>query len=184
MVDAGFMMKQCLVWVKNSLVLGRQDYQWKHEPILYGWKPGAAHSWYGEFDKTTVIDDEVDPQYMSQADLVTAVKMYREQVADTVIREDKPKRNAEHPTMKPVALVVRMLKNSSKLGGTVLDLFGGSGTTLIAAEKTRRRARLIELDPVYCDVIVRRWQEFTGEEARLTDGHSFAELQELRLSNV
>lgn len=183
MVDSGFLLKQCLVWVKNAMVMGRQDYQWKHEPILYGWKSGAAHSWYGEFNKTTVIDNETDPQYMSQIELVAAVNMYREHIADTVIRVDKPTRSVDHPTMKPVDLVVKMIKNSSKLGGIVLDLFGGSGTTLIAAEKTRRRSRLIELDPVYCDVIVLRWQEFTGQDAALSDGRLFSDVKKLQLNN-
>ncbi|CAJ1003893.1 site-specific DNA-methyltransferase [Brevibacillus aydinogluensis] len=135
MVEAGWLLKQCLIWVKNTFVLGRQDYHWRHEPILYGWKPGAAHNWYAD----------------------------RKQ--DTVWEVDKPVRNADHPTMKPIALVSKALQNSSKRGDLVLDLFGGSGSTLIAAEKTGRTAYLMELDPKYCDVIVKRWEQLTGQTA-------------------
>ncbi len=135
-VDAGWTLRQCLVWVKDVFVMGRQDYQWKHEPILYGWKPGAAHKWYGDRSQTTVLEF------------------------------DRPRKSAEHPTMKPVALVEYCMGNSSKKGGIVLDMFGGSGTTLIAAEKMGRCARLMELDPIYCDVIIARWEQFTGRKAQ------------------
>ena len=130
--DIGWKVRQCLVWAKNTMVLGRQDYQWKHEPCLYGWKPGAAHSWYSDRKQTTVLE------------------------------YNKPARNGEHPTMKPVDLIQYQVENSSKAGDVVLDLFGGSGTTLIACEKTGRINRSMELDPKYCDVIVRRWQQYTG----------------------
>jgi site-specific DNA-methyltransferase (adenine-specific) len=133
--ECGWTVRQCLVWNKNSLVMGRQDYHWKHEPCLYGWKDGAAHYWGSDRTQTTVLDFA------------------------------RPNRNGEHPTMKPVDLIEYQVKNSSKRGDTVLDLFGGSGTTLIASEKTGRTARLMELDPRYCDVIVRRWQDFTGQRA-------------------
>jgi site-specific DNA-methyltransferase (adenine-specific) len=133
--EVGWRVRQCLVWNKNSLVMGRQDYHWKHEPCLYGWKDGAAHYWGSDRTQTTVLDFA------------------------------RPSRNGEHPTMKPVDLIEYQVKNSSKRGDTVLDLFGGSGTTLIACEKTGRTARLMELDPRYCDVIVRRWQDFTGQRA-------------------
>lgn len=133
--EAGWLQKQTLIWVKNSLVLGRQDYQWKHEPILYGWKPGAAHRWYGEFDKTTVVE------------------------------VNRPARSEFHPTMKPVELIVGCLQNSTQRGDKVLDVFGGSGSTLMAAEQMSRSAYLVELDPRYCDVIVRRWEDFTGRKA-------------------
>ncbi|WP_309145154.1 site-specific DNA-methyltransferase [Brevibacillus sp. HB2.2] len=135
MKESGWLLKQCLVWVKNSFSIGRQDYHWRHEPILYGWKPGAAHRWYGD----------------------------RKQ--DTVWEIDKPVRNAEHPTMKPIALVSRALQNSSKRGDIAVDFFGGSGSTLVAAEQTERVAYLMEIDPKYCDVIVKRWEQFTGELA-------------------
>jgi DNA modification methylase len=137
--DAGWKIRQCLIWNKNSLVMGRQDYHWKHEPCLYGWKDGAAHFWASDRSQTTVLDF------------------------------NKPSRNGEHPTMKPVELFQYQVENSSKKGGMVLDLFGGSGTTLIACEKTGRQARLMELDPRYCDVIAKRWEDFTGNKAMLEE---------------
>ncbi len=133
----GFKLAQCLVWVKNTFVMGRQDYQWRHEPILYGWKEGAGHYF---------IDD-------------------RKQ--STVLEFDKPSRNAEHPTMKPIDLLVYLIKNSSKENDLILDLFGGSGSTLIAAEQVKRRCYTMELEPKYCDVIVKRWELLTGEKAVL-----------------
>ncbi|MGF6444379.1 DNA-methyltransferase [Paraburkholderia youngii] len=135
LIDSGFKLAQCCVWVKQSLVLGRQDYHWQHEPVLYGWKPTAKHRWYADRSQSTVWSF------------------------------DRPVRNDLHPTMKPVALVEYPIQNSSRDGDIVLDTFGGSGTTLIACEKCGRRARLIELDPGYCDVIVARWQAFTGLHA-------------------
>lgn len=177
MKDAGWDQKQTLIWVKQSLVLGRQDYQWQHEPILYGWKPGAAHCWYGFRDKTTVIDDDVDEKKLSKDELVKVIRDMRNGQLTTVIREDKPHRNDVHPTMKPVALVEHMVLNSSQARDAVLDLFGGSGSTLIACEKTNRNARLMELDPKYCDVIVKRWQDFTGKQATLeATGQTFADV--------
>jgi len=135
--NVGFKLAQCLVWVKNTFVMGRQDYQWRHEPILYGWKEGAGHYF---------IDD-------------------RKQ--STVLEFDKPTRNAEHPTMKPIDLLVYLIKNSSKENQLILDLFGGSGSTLIASEQTKRICYTMELDPKYCDVIVKRWENLTGEKAIL-----------------
>jgi DNA modification methylase len=169
MVEAGFLLKQTLIWVKNSMVLGRQDYQWQHEPILYGWKPGAAHRWFGDFNKKTVIDDAPDLKAMDKGELLNEARRLRNALNTTVIREDKPKRNGDHPTMKPVALITHMLKNSSARGDQVLDPFGGSGSTLIAAQRLGRHARLMEMDPVYCDVIVQRWQDFTGQTAYHAD---------------
>lgn len=135
MVDAGWNLKQCIIWVKNTIVMGRQDYHWQHEPILYGWKPGQAHQWMGDRKQSTVWEF------------------------------DKPSRNVDHPTMKPLGILARGIKNSSKIEGIVLDLFLGSGSTLIAAEQTGRICYGIELDPKYCDVIVRRWEENTGQKA-------------------
>lgn len=132
--DVGWDIRECLIWNKNAMVLGRQDYQWKHEPCLYGWKPGAPHHWYSDRKQTTVVD------------------------------MDKPQRNGEHPTMKPLKLFAYLIQNSSKAGDVVLDSFGGSGTTIIACEKMEREARLIELDPRYVDVIVRRYIKETGDE--------------------
>lgn len=145
--DAGWTVRQCLIWKKSSLVLGRQDYQWQHEPCLYGWKDGAGHLWAADRKQTTILEF------------------------------DKPSRNGEHPTMKPVALFEYQMLNNTKGGDLVLDSFGGSGTTLIAAEKNGRTALLMELDPRYCDVIVKRWQEFTGKQAIHADtGKPFAEV--------
>ena len=135
--SCGFKLAQCLVWVKNTFVMGRQDYQWRHEPILYGWKEGAGHYF-------------VDNRKQS-----------------TVLEFDKPLRNAEHPTMKPVDLLVYLIKNSSKENHLILDLFAGSGSTLIAAEQVQRNCYAMELDPKYCDVIIKRWENLTGEKAIL-----------------
>lgn len=133
--DIGWTVRQCLIWNKNSMVLGRQDYQWKHEPCLYGWKEGAGHLWASDRKQTTVINF------------------------------DKPQRNGEHPTMKPVGLFDYQILNNTKGGDIVLDLFGGSGTTIMACEQNGRNGYLMELDPRYVDVIIRRWEEFTGETA-------------------
>ena len=126
MVDAGWLLKQQLIWVKNTMVMGRQDYQWKHEPCLYGWLPGDSHKWYSDRKQTTVINF------------------------------DKPNRNGEHPTMKPIGLFGYQIENSSKIGDIIIDAFGGSGTTMVACQQLKRRARVIEYDPKYCDVIVKR----------------------------
>lgn len=144
--DIGWKVRQCLIWNKSTMVMGRQDYHWKHEPCLYGWKEGASHLWNSDRKQTTVIEC------------------------------DKPQRNAEHPTMKPVALMEYQIGNNTRKDNIVLDLFGGSGSTLIACEKLGRRACIMELDPIYCDVIIRRWQEFTGENAFLeSDNTTFKE---------
>ncbi|MBP2654237.1 MAG: methylase [Firmicutes bacterium] len=137
MLDAGWLLKQCLIWVKNSLVLGRQDYHWQHEPILYGWKPGAAHTWNSDRKQTTVW------------------------------QFDKPGRNGDHPTMKPVGIPGQAIQNSSKRGDIVLDLFGGSGSTLIAADKTERSCYTMEIDPQYADVIVKRYIEHTDSDKNI-----------------
>jgi DNA modification methylase len=128
--DAGFKLTQCLVWIKNSLVMGRQDYHWKHEPILYGWKEGAAHPWYSDRKQTTVLEF------------------------------DRPTRNADHPTMKPIEIIIYLIKNSSKQKDIVGDLFLGGGSTLIACEQTWRNCYGMELDPVYVDVDIRRWLQY------------------------
>lgn len=134
-IEAGFMMKQCIIWNKNSMVMGRQDYHWKHEPILYGWQEGESHSWYGPRNQTTVWDIS------------------------------RPSRSSEHPTMKPVELITNAITNSSKNEDIILDLFLGSGSTLIAAEKTGRVCYGMELDPKYVDVIIKRWEDYTGNKA-------------------
>lgn len=133
--DAGWKVRQCLIWKKSTLVMGRQDYHWKHEPCLYGWKDGAGHLWAADRKQTTILEF------------------------------DKPSRSGEHPTMKPVALFEYQMLNNTKGGDIVLDSFGGSGITLIACEKTARQCRMMELDPKYCDVIIKRWEEYTGKNA-------------------
>lgn len=135
--DVGWPVRQCLIWNKNSLVMGRQDYQWKHEPCLYGWKSGAAHTWESDRKQTTVIDF------------------------------DKPLRSDIHPTMKPVGLFDYEIQNSTRPGDIVLDAFGGSGTTIIACEQNQRRGFVMELDERYVQAIINRWEEFTGDKAVL-----------------
>jgi len=169
MVAAGFYVSQSLIWVKNCAVLSRNDYNWKHEPILYGWREGAAHYFCQDFAQTTVIDDEADLTKMPKEALVSYAGELRQMVPTTIFREDRPQKSDLHPTMKPIGLVARMIKNSSKVGESVLDVFGGSGTTLMAAEQTGRNAFLSELDPIYCDVIKLRWEQFTGNTARKED---------------
>lgn len=157
---AGFETRQCLIWVKNSLVLGRQDYQWRHEPILYGWKGGEAHYFVEDRTQTTVIEDE-QPNFdkMKKPELLAYIKQHFRKLEQhtTVIHEDKPTRSGEHPTMKPVSLVGRLVSNSSKAGWIVLDPFGGSGSTLMSCEQLQRTCYMMELDPKFCDVIVRRY---------------------------
>lgn len=161
MEAAGIKHRQTLIWVKNVMVLGHADYHWRHEPILYGFTGGGegrlgrgGDHWFGDNAATTVFE----------VDVPARVVEYRpeDELATTVFRVDKPKRNGQHPTMKPVDLIVPMIKNSCPPGGLVLDLFGGSGSTLIAAHHARMRSVLVELDPRYADVICRRWQEHTG----------------------
>lgn len=159
---AGGTIRQCIIWVKNSLVLGRQDYQWRHEPCLYGWKEGAGHYWDGRRDLTTVEDETPDYSKMTKEQLLQEIKGIR----TSIIYEDKPKRNGEHPTMKPVRLFQKLIENSSKEEDVVLDPFGGSGTTIIACAKTNREARIMELDPKYCDVIRRRWTQWARDNGQ------------------
>lgn len=191
--DTGFKLSGCLVWRKNALVLGRSDYQWQHEPILYGWKPGAAHRWFGGRAQTTLAPGHESEVFSANDDgsfsfsvgdrifTVSGSDLQVEELAMSLIDEAKPKDNAVHPTMKPVSLVERHIRNSSDVGDVVFDAFGGSGTTLIACERTARFARLMEFDPRFVDVIVRRWQEFTGKKATLAgDGRTFDELAAAR----
>jgi site-specific DNA-methyltransferase (adenine-specific) len=137
--DTGWKVRQCLIWKKSTIVMGRQDYHWKHEPCLYGWKEGAGHLWAADRKQSTILEF------------------------------DKPSRNGEHPTMKPVALFEYQMLNNTKGGDIVLDSFGGSGTTMIAAEKNGRVGYLMEFDPKYCDVIVKRWENYTGKTAVLSE---------------
>jgi DNA modification methylase len=193
---AGFHLSSCLIWRKNALVLGRSDYHWQHEPILYGWKLGKAHRWFGDRDKTTVLEDagsiltrtgpdELQLNLGETSIVIRGQALTVERLRGSVLLEEKPKRNSEHPTMKPVALVQRMVENSTQPGDVVLDLFGGSGSTLIACEQSKRVGRLVELDPRFVDVIVRRWQDFTGRVARLDEtGETFAEVAARRAAGA
>lgn len=137
---ANWKVRHELIWAKDSLVMGRCDYHYKHEPILYGWKKDGTHEWYSDRKQTSVLEFQ------------------------------RPKKSEEHPTMKPVELIEYLMGNSSRPGQIVLDTFGGSGTTLIAAEKSNRIAYLLEISPGYCDVIVARWEKYTGKKAELTNG--------------
>lgn len=145
--DIGWQVRECLIWKKNVMVLGRQDYQWRHEPCLYGWQEGGSHAWYSDRKQTTILE------------------------------YDKPARNKEHPTMKPVALFDYLIKNSSKAGDIVLDSFGGSGTSIIACEQNGRRCYTCELDPRYVDVIVQRWENLTGKQAVLINRNEEDEIE-------
>lgn len=161
---AGLYVREQLIWNKNSLVLGRSDYQWKHEPCLYGWKEGS-HYFIDDRTQTTVQElENTDIKKLKKEDLI---KLLEEILSyeTTVINEAKPQRNADHPTMKPIRLIGRLVKNSSKKGEKVLDLFGGSGSTLIACEELGRVCYINELDPRYADVIIDRWEQMTGETA-------------------
>lgn len=133
--QSGMTIRQNLIWNKSVFAFGRQDYQWKHEPCLYGWKDGASHNWYNNRSQTTVLDFK------------------------------KPSKSELHPTMKPIELFDYQIKNSSKKGDTVLDLFGGSGTTIMACEQNGRIGYMMEYDPHYVDVIIERWENFTGKKA-------------------
>lgn len=163
---SGLDLKQCLIWIKSCFTLGRQDYQWIHEPCLYGWKPGASHYFVDDRKLATAIEEPFDLTKLKKDELVELVmKIFDAEIPTSVIREDKPNRNDLHPTMKPVKLMARLIRNSSRIGEVVLDPFGGSGSTLMACESLGRRCRTMEMDPRYCDVIVRRWEEQTGEKA-------------------
>lgn len=137
--DANVTLRQTLIWNKNSITLGRQDFQWRHESCLYGWKDGAPHRWFSDRSQPTVLDF------------------------------NRPTRSELHPTMKPVELFAYQIKCSSENGDVVLDPFGGSGTTIMACEQLGRKGRLMELDPHYCDVIIQRWENFTDEKAVLIE---------------
>ena len=163
LAEAGIRPHQILVWVKNTFTLSYADYKWKHEPIMYGWKDGGSHSFYGALNESTVIDQRKDPDKMSKQELIQELKRIERATPQDVIYEKKPPRNAEHPTMKPVEILARLIRNSTKSEDIVLDPFGGSGSTLIAAAKTGRTARLCEIDPHYCDVIRKRWTAWAKE---------------------
>lgn len=166
--DAGLKLSQCLIWEKNAFVMGRSDYQWRHEPILYGWKEGAGHYFVKDRTQDTVLlEDLLDFKSMKRQELLALVeKIFREYQDQTTVHfENKPARNSLHPTMKPVPLIGRLMNNSSKPGWLVGDLFGGSGSTLMAAEQLGRTAYIMEMDERNVDVIVHRWEQYTGKKA-------------------
>lgn len=163
--DAGYQLRECLVWVKQQFVLGRQDYHWRHESILYGWREGAAHYFVADRTQDTVLDDDIALDQMSKAELLEYARELERAIPTTVLREDRPHRSAIHPTMKPVALVRRLMRNSSQPGQLVYDPFMGSGSTMIAAQQERRTSLGLEIEPRYCDAAVERWQAFTGQSA-------------------
>lgn len=167
MNDAELQIRQTLIWNKNRLVMGRQDYQWKHEPCLYGWKDGAGHYFVDDRTQTTVIEDKgIDLKKLKKEEMLKLLQeIYSDKVSTTIINEDRPNVSEEHPTMKPIKLFARQIKNSSRIDEIVLDLFGGSGTTIIACEQLKRKAYMMEFDPHYVDVIIKRWEDFTGKKA-------------------
>ena len=185
LVDSGWLVKTCLIWVKNHFKLGRMDYHMRHEPILYGWKAGGPHRWFGGRKLSTVIEDipgiTITPSEDGSAEIMFSdgVRFYQIHVPSyeisgasddsttTIWKVDKPLKNPDHPTTKPVDIPKRAILNSSVSGNRVLELFLGSGSTLIACEITGRICYGLELDPRYCDVIIKRWEQFTGRRAEL-----------------
>ena len=171
MEAAGGAIKQTLIWNKNAFTFGRSDYKWKHEPCLYGWKEGAAHWFRDEFNHPTVIEDTVDVDKMKKDEMRDMLKQMLASPAPTdVIDVDKPMRCDLHPTMKPLELCGQLIHNSTRSGQNVLDLFGGSGSTMMACEQLGRKNYTMEYDPHYCDVIIARWEKMTGKKAeRITE---------------
>ena len=169
---AGLNIRQTLIWNKNTFSLGRQDYQWKHEPCLYGWKDGAAHYFVNTRNLVTVLEDteNLDIDSLKKDELKDLLKSILGGCKDTtILDEKKPTKSDLHPTMKPIPLIARQIKNSSRTGENVLDLFGGSGSTLMACEQLGRRCFMMEYDPHYADVIIKRWEDYTGEQAELIE---------------
>lgn len=163
--EAGLSVRQCLIWVKSSIVMGRQDYQWKHEPCLYGWKEGEAHRWNGGRKERTTITgyDIYEIKKMKKEDIIKFVEHIwcdKEEVETSIIYEKKPSVSGEHPTMKPLKLLARQIKNNSKENEIIYDGFGGSGSTLMSSEQLNRICYMMELDEKYVDVIVNRYINF------------------------
>lgn len=165
--EHGLTVRQQLIWNKSSFVFGRQDYHWKHEPCLYGWKEGASHYFVDDRTQSTIIEDKnIDLKKLKKEEMLKLLEeIYSDKVSTTVIDEDKVIVNSLYPTMKPIRLIARLIKNSSRPGELVLDLFGGSGSTLIACEQIDRRCKIVEYDPKYASVIIDRWEQFTGKKA-------------------
>lgn len=161
---SGLNFKQELVWVKNQLVLGGQQYQNMYEPVLFGYKGKTPAVWNGKRNQTSVIEDI---NLMNEIELREAIRELIDKIEVDVVRERKPLKNDLHPTMKPIKLLAKFIHNSSNTSDIVLDFFGGSGSTLIACEQLNRRCCTMELDPKYCDVIVKRWETMTRKKAKL-----------------
>ena len=163
--ECGLQIRQNLIWVKSHFTIGRQDYQWKHEPCLYGWKGGEAH-YFIDLRSLSTINEYDTIQKMSREELLNLIEEYYEE-ATTVFHEKKNNVADLHPTMKPLSLIKKQIRNSTREGEKVLDLFGGSGTTLIACEELNRVCYMMEYDPKYAERIIRRWEETTGGQARI-----------------
>ena len=164
MRDAGLAVRHMLIWVKSSpaFSMGRLDYDYRHEPVFYTWT--KKHNFVGGYDNT-VIDDNQRLEDLSKEELKELVHALKGDGSTTAIYCDKPQASRLHPTMKPLKLIQRFVYNSSREGDIVADVFGGSGSTLIVCEKMKRKCRMMELDPHYCDVIIERWEQFTGKKA-------------------
>lgn len=151
--------------------MGRQDYQWKHEPCLYGWKEGAAHYFIDSRRQTTVIEDAIDFEKLKKEEAIELLKqIFKDGISTTVIHENKPSTSELHPTMKPLKLLARLINNSSRENEIVLDVFGGSGSTLMACEQLNRKCYMMELDPFYVDTIIKRFEDYTGQKAVKING--------------
>jgi site-specific DNA-methyltransferase (adenine-specific) len=162
-------IRQSLIWVKSNFVIGRQDYQWQHEACFYGWKNGARHYFINDRTFSTVNYDEV--KALSGAQAKKILLEYLEKKPGTVLNEDKPLKNDNHPTMKPIKLMGRQINNSTKQGESILDIYAGSGSTMIAAEQLNRKCYLMEIDPQYVDAIIDRYEKFTGNKAEKMESH-------------
>lgn len=165
--NVGLNVREQLIWNKNSMTFGRSDYQWKHEPLFYGWKDGAPHYFTDDRTQTTVIEDKgIELKKLKKDEMLKLLEeIFSDKISTTIINENKPLVSSEHPTMKPIKLLARHIKNSSRINESVLDLFGGSGSTLIACEQLDRKCYMMEFDPQYVDVIIKRWEDFTGKKA-------------------
>jgi len=164
-LNAGFKFSENLIWVKNSFNLSRHDYHWRHEPILYGWKEGTGHFFVDDRTQSTIFDETQNIEKLKKEELVELLAKFLEQTQTTILYENKPVKSDLHPTMKPIALIGRLIKNSSLRDQLVYEPFGGSGSTLIAADQLDRICYCMELDPRYVDVIIERWEDLTEEKA-------------------
>lgn len=162
--SCGWDIKQTLIWVKDHFVLGRQDYQWQHEPCIYGWKSGAKHYFITDFGLSTIFESTQRLSQLTKDELIALIEDYQEKMPTTILRENKPLQNKDHPTMKPIPLIERLIRNSSRHGDLVFDSFLGSGTTLLACENLNRRCYGMEVDPKYVSVILKRYEEWTGQK--------------------